>query len=199
MSIRNGFIEGVHRRIESDELFAKATSMAMIYLSRGKYPVHWVDFVVQKYRKEYDIYDAAAFLYFWRKLWTGQIAVTRIYIGCKPEGDKSVEYHNNALKNLPEPFTGFFTGGPGDGDGNIYVDEPINATVFSQDQLPLSWHFKNSTGPYLLEVGYTQGHTTVWHIGNESGFVRWPYGYNEATLSLRTENFIDTRAELPEI
>lgn len=143
-------------------------------LQSGHFDPEWVSCIVQKWdRYEYDLYDAYAFTTVHAFVMSGSIATLDLVIDVEPFRNDEVEAMSRILKELPEPFVAKFWGGNAESDGYIKWTRPL---VFGKSSTDGTWS-ETELFPSVvpLEIGYTQGSTTLEHLGRSGGLARWPY------------------------
>lgn len=141
-------------------------------------------------------WKAAHDAYLWRlyEFWfMGELAVTRLPMGCTPYADKQREANHAALQALK------LIDGPQvsakvdmdqclspDGDGSLTWENEITlGIIVPGDPILDAWAHVNPIGPRSavpLEIGYTDPVTTYMHLLDGQGVARWAYGSNEVVL-----------------
>jgi hypothetical protein len=180
-----------------DPEYAKAIFDVYTRMLSGSFNQKFLDMVFQKYRENYDIYDAYAFAQIGAGIFDGSIVTAEIDIGQSPHEDKAIEDNNRIISSvqnigtLKDTKTGYqrtvgkvfqaeFWGGLESSDGYVKWAEPIymlqqvDGTTTKSIEIP--------PGQIPLEVGYTSAARTMNHLGIERGLARWPYDSNIVTL-----------------
>ena len=131
-----------------------------------------------------DWYDAAAVFDVETRMQCGWLALAVVPLGAEPGPDREVGANQEALCRLPAPFSAACHSGPGDDDGWLEWDALIQVVHPMSDDQRLELEFPPSGVP--LEIGHTDPDTTVWHLHQQGGLARWPYGHSHLTLLLST-------------
>ena len=155
-------------------------------MNSGFYAQWYLDMLMQIYHRRYDLCDAERFSQVHTAIGLGQVLFCRIEVGVGPFRDSAKKLNNEALADLPHPFSAKFIGGPGDSDGylewsdtiEVASKNPVNGivTTASVDQ-----------GRAPLEVGYTSIGTTWLHLVQSWFVARWPYGYKYMYLLFKND------------
>ena len=127
----------------------------------------WPSVFVQKWRGGYDIYDAFCFSNLWARATNKEIVCIPLGRVPPPSRDSDLIHNDGVLSALDPPFEGEFRGGPGDNDGFISWNEPLDAGPEYSRKIP--------PGRLPLEVGTTAAWNTWMHWYQEGGVARWPY------------------------
>jgi hypothetical protein len=138
-----------------------------------------------------------AYLHQLYQFWAiGELAVTRLPIGCTPYADRQRERNQAALNALsviegPED-PGVTAGVDADQDLSPYGDgwftwsnEIVLGMRIKDEPAAEAWAYVNPLGPtgvVPLEIGYTDTQTTYWHLLRGFGLARWPYGSESVIL-----------------
>ena len=179
-----------------DPEWASLLGQILARMSTGFYDQKLVDVILQKHRTGYDIYDAYSFSQVYAGIIHGEIATAEIEIGKMPYADKLIKENNDALTNLDHctiltdsengktkevgsVFRAEFWGGLKDSDGYLEWLLPIELCRQSENVVE---KVVASPRRLELEVGYTQGNRTVFHLALERGLARWPYNSSVITI-----------------
>jgi len=193
--------EAVDKLLDEPE-WALALVKVFKDLNNDVYPESYVDIMGQKWREQYDLYDAFAFSQINLAITEGKIALFQIPIEVEPFPDKEIEKNNAALENLKYPFSGKFYGGTQGADGYIHWDLPINALLRVEEKISFvvvesltDEKGRHATCP--LEVGYIPFAKTFHYLrkvwlgtGPIPGLARWPYGQNKITVLVNHGFFV---------
>jgi hypothetical protein len=180
-----------------DPAWKTVLSDVYIRMMTGFYDQKILDVILQKYRCNYDIYDAYSFTLIFSAIFTGDVAIMELNIGEKPFADKEVKKNNETIsrvekielleninsgiqENTGKIFRGEFWGGLADSDGIIEWKKSIRMHKFSEDGSSTIINVPGRSVP--LEVGYTSGGRTYNHLFSEHGLARWPYESTNVTL-----------------
>lgn len=147
----------------------------------------YVNCAFQLDRGNVDVYAAYCFAHLHAWISIGKVLMAAIDIGLEPLDDDRVEENNKILAALPEPFSGAFWGSNDDCDGYVKWSESVE---FGQMDCT-GREVMATIRPYSLplEVGVTRPDTTVYHILQNRGVARWPYGSKQIHLWVRNPNW----------
>jgi hypothetical protein len=131
-----------------------------------------------------DWYDAAALFEVAQYLQVGWYVTAVVPVGEEPGRDKDLADNQRKLDRLPEPYSARCASGAGDNDGRFVWLNPVSVEHRMQDNERLVVTYAPTDVP--LEIGHTDPATTIWHMWEEGGVARWPYGHKRITLLLAT-------------
>jgi len=162
--------------------WANCTAVYLKKLRKREFNDEYADIVFQDYRGKITIYDAYAFMQVHAMRCSGKLAMVRVYVGAGPSKDEKVKENNEILFNMPDGFKAFFEGGKGVGDGQLRWEKDITLDMV-RVRGDKEKHELLTIGPgaAVLEVGYTNALTTLYHLSRTS-LARWPYGQEWITL-----------------
>lgn len=169
---------------ENPQLFA-ALAEKKRQVKQGLFPIGLVECVFQynhwAIREHLYDYHVWIDLYMAIRVY-GTISVFNIPLGKTPHADRNQDWNNEELASLPQPFTGYFEGGPNSGnDGYIKWSRPIHSVVCTQESGGL-WVLID-TGVAALEVGsYSAGRFKEWMVCGGGSLARWPYDHDYITV-----------------
>ncbi|NQU06471.1 MAG: hypothetical protein HQ568_10290 [Calditrichaeota bacterium] len=165
---------GIEKMIDDDPELALLCHSTMVKIKEKFYDRPYVDIITQPYHG-YSLGEAYAFLQVHAAIGSGKIIQCTVEVGSEPHKDKEVEKNNRLLNNLPKPFVAEFWGGLADEDGFVEWNKAIVCDQFIKN-VRNSCICKAEKAP--LEVGYTDDHTTLYHLGMDRCLARWPYNSN---------------------
>lgn len=122
----------------------------------------------------YDLYDAYYFALVHTGLCKGRILSAQVVVGQVPSMDRDLARNNPVLSSLPFPFSSSgVRGGTGGNDGSLEWRECVKFGQVTHNGTEVVKYVNPMTVP--LEVGYTDGSTTVKHLIESRALARWPY------------------------
>lgn len=163
-------------------------------VNKQVFPKNYVEVIGQKWRENFNIYDAFSFSLINHAIKTGLIAIFQIPVNSEPFPDKDVLNNNEVLKKLEYPFSGEFYGGTQGEDGYIHWSRPINAVIRTEDEVSfvIVEPLIDKDGSHHvcpLEVGYIPFEKTLHYLNNffietrpKVGLARWPYKQDKITV-----------------
>lgn len=197
------FGETLHERVIRDqveEYLEKETDAGRALVDtlkkvrRNEIPRWFVDFVVQRYRGELDIYDAFALLELHSRWLARCLGFAHIEVGKRPASNREQELNTRRLKMLPFPFEGSVSGSLHDDyDGSIRWSEPIIFSFFCDENCAGCERCRISVQPdsAILEVGTTASSRTLVHFVERVFLARWPYNHETVYVAYRRRPKID--------
>jgi hypothetical protein len=165
--------------LEKDPEWATILCETFVGLRRGKWTDDYVELITDRWGGALTFGDVYSFIQIHTMLGLGKIVMAKVGVGSTPSSDRQVERNDRALQQLPPPFEAKFWGGNADSDGYVRWREPIEMNVVVDGS-----ERRGTVAPAQvpLEVGHTNGSTTLLHVNGEHGLARWPYGSTEITL-----------------
>ena len=140
-------------------------------------------FQLEDHQSPFSIYDAYGLLCLHTELGNGKIVYCEVHLGERPSSDRHISEINTKLQKLWYPFRGQFWGGNQNEDGAIFVDEPIELSVFTMDGKQV---VKTISGRFPLEVGITSVFKTLTYLNSGTKrLARWPYNSDKIFLLAR--------------
>jgi hypothetical protein len=177
--------EQVENYLEEEPDAGAALVDCLKRVRKNKIPAWFVDFVVQRYRGELDIYDAYALLELHGKWLQKRLAFAHIFVGARAAGNKEQELNTQRLKSLPAPFTGSVSGSLHDDcDGGIRWEKPAPFFLFCEGCSGCErCRLLVAPDSARLEVGTTSSSRTLVHFVEYPFLARWPYGHESVFLA----------------
>lgn len=136
------------------------------------------------HRGRSDWYDAAALDMVGSLLRVGWLVAAIVPVGHIPGRDRDEDGNQRKLGSLSPPFSAWCAAGSGEDDGRLEWAEPVVVRHEMDGNRELLVEYGPSGVP--LEIGHTNPETTIWHLQNDGGVARWPYGEDRLTLLLST-------------
>lgn len=158
---------------EDNPEWAQVLCESFLRISRGDWSKDQLAVVVDRWGGGLTFGDVFSFVQVVTMIRSGQAVITEIEVGEEPKGDRFVAQNDSALARLPFPFSGRFWGGNADQDGFVRWSETLDVR-YQVDGRELEVALPPGQVP--LEVGYTNGVTTLLHVKGSFGVARWPYG-----------------------
>lgn len=166
---------------------------------------HW-KWLTDAFGQPFGGWDPGQYAYLHRlyQFWAmGELAATRLNIGCGPYGDRQHELNQaalNALAVIDGPEDPGITAGVDldqktspDGDGWFtWSNEIVLGIAIPDEPGTEAWAYVDPIGPDYtipLEIGYTDTQTTYYHLLRGWGVARWPYG-SEAVVLLVPSTYV---------
>lgn len=136
-------------------------------MNDGDFEQWYIDAIVFRNdrRTRYDVVDAYWFIQMHVRLCQEKILFARVDLGKEPAKDDDKRWNNDVLSQAPVPFGGRFKGLAGGNDGEWKWSKTL-ALPGGKSIPPMS---------VPLEVGSTEGETTVRHLIESRALARWPY------------------------
>lgn len=166
--------------LEKNPDWAPILCDAFVKICRGFFSPDYVAIVSDRWGDALTFGDVYSFIQVHSALSSGQALMTQVDVGAQPQLDKYVKENNSLLQALPHPFSAEFWGGKGDEDGQLAWSEAIEASARLVDGKEKGGTIPAGTAP--LEVGHTNGFTTLRHLSLGRRLARWPYGSNTITI-----------------
>ncbi len=176
----------VDENIASNPDFATGLYASLSHLNDANTQSAVLDDVISQPwgRSRRDWYDAAAQIQVGLHLQAGWYVTATINLDRTPGRDRDQKNNQNKLDALIPPFSAWCEAGTGDQDGWLSWDREITITHKMDHDAPLVAEYPPSGVP--LEIGHTEPETTIWHLQQDGGVARWPYGARRITLLLCT-------------
>lgn len=126
----------------------------------------------------------------------GELAVTRLPVGCSPFSDRQRRENQaavNALRLIDGPQVSARVDleqyNDPHGDGTLEWGKEITLGIFVPGDEPQeAWaHVNGPGGPVPLEIGNTDTVTTYMHLIQGLGVARWPYDWDHVVLMVPSD------------
>jgi hypothetical protein len=166
--------------LEKNPEWAPILGDAFVKIYRGFFDPAYVAIVVDRWGDALTFGDVYSFVRVHSALSSGQALMTQVDVGAQPRLDKYVKENNTLLQALPYPFSAEFWGGKADDDGVLTWSEAIEASARLADGSEKVRMISPGTAP--LEVGHTNGFTTLRHLSLGRRLARWPYDSTTITV-----------------
>ncbi len=191
----------VDKRMQEPE-WAELITQALTDLQAGNvYPKSYVDVILQKQRGSFDMYEAFLFMRVHCAIWSGEIALFQIPVGCQPFRGR--QDTNEVLSRLQYPFSAEYQGSRREPDGFVRWEKPINA-VWTHREIDERSFVIVPADECPLEVGTVSAYKTFMYLltNQRPGVARWPRGQDVITVlsnvfySVHDEEFEQVRQEV---
>lgn len=186
----------VNQRMSEDVTYARTIVGVLKKMREGFYNPQWLEAILQKWRGDFNLYEADAFIQVHASLLTGRMLHTVIEIGSTPSPDQLIKDNNEKLSVLERTnwtlvddlnecsederltMRAEFWGGTQDEDGFFEWRGPLwlhaHVRPFGARKIQA---FHNGKLP--LEVGYLTPGQLLSRLGMQRGLVRWPYSQSK--------------------
>jgi hypothetical protein len=146
-------------------------------MRKGYFEGWYLASILQKHVRSrddlYDLYDAYYFALVHTGLCRGRILSAQVVVGQMPSMDRDLARNNPVLSSLPFPFSSpGVRGGTGGNDGSLEWRESVRFGQITHNGIEGGKYVDPMMVP--LEVGYTDGSTTVKHLIESRALARWP-------------------------
>lgn len=168
------------KELEKNPELASMLGDAFVKIHREFWEADYVRLITDRWGDALTFGDVFAFVQVHAMLASGKAVMTEVEVGEGPVGDRFKSTNNELLQRLPPPFLGEFWGGVADCDGVVQWSSPIEGNVILNDGQEVRRTIAAAQAP--LEVGHTNGGTTLRHLGGSGCLARWPYGSPIVTI-----------------
>lgn len=173
----------VHSYLEKGSSCSQQLVKCADDLRRSKCESFIVDLIHQQPNTRWTVYEAFPIAVINKMITREELCYFEVPVSSGAYKDEDDIRIVRELKRLEPPFVASFRGRTEDFDGFFSWDEPLSI----MKQRGAITYVPPRKVP--LEIGYTQGVTTLLHIQQRGGIARWPYGSSLISVLLTLDSY----------